>query len=211
MWICISRHPAVAIAVLLFMFGPSLANADSKPDLSGTWELNAAMSEDPKEKLRQAGKSAGRTGGGRGRGFGGGGRRAGGSKGGSRDGGLRDSGASQGMNGLMSNSTLMAKTLEIQQEALQVTLSYGDQVMTFNTDGQGTMLADGASVALAGWEEAQFVIEKTVNGGPKIFERYTLSPDGKQLHVGVTIKSERLPKPVVVYRIYDAVATTDMK
>ena len=170
----------------------------NKPDFSGVWVFNKALSDDPRELLESARKkkTGGRSGGGMGRGGGRSGKGAG-----------HDKMATH--NGMKSDVAGFSAILIIEHKEPVFTLTGSDgQPHNVYTDYRSISVS--ASSALnqpqmtAGWEDEVLVIE-TVNNDGKYnkIESYRLDTDKQQLHVLSAIKLPRIAQPVTIKRVYD--------
>jgi hypothetical protein len=180
---------ACALAIL-----PGELPAAEEPNFAGTWQLNDEQSDDAREKIRSA---IGSSGGGRHGSFGG--RR------GSRGGG--PGGDPQERMGKMLEA---AERLTIAHRDLELTITDNNgRAHTFYTDGrsfeQQTPRGDAVDVT-ARWQGGQLVVERAGGRGGKVSETYELAPDGQQLFVTTRIENRRFEEPVVIRRVYDAVA-----
>lgn len=162
----------------------------SPPDLSGTWRLDKAASDDPEAKMQEAREMMRESRGMRG-GMGGGfGHGKGGDMEGRRQGGGR--GASRGM---PASSASEVRVLISSAEVLE--LSHADPMLLISVDGgpQQRLFTDfrGAAVSAsssapqavttAGWEGDVLVIETTRDSKPNLLQRYHLKTDTGQLEV----------------------------
>lgn len=206
--------------------GPSLASstgaapmtlgaaAQSRPDFSGQWVLNAKASDDPQEKIREAMKTLQQAKGG-GRGMGGGGR-GGGMGGGGMGGGRQGRGSPDAMGGRgempsgeLSALMVTAEKLDISHEdpMLLITDESGQRQRLF-TDFRGTSVSASGGlqqrVSIAGWEDAALVVESTMPGGSRRVQNYQIDASTGQLMI---ITTASLPeKQAVSYRlVYDRV------
>jgi len=170
----------------------------NKPDFSGIWVFNKALSDDPHELLESARKkkTGGRTGGGMERGGGHSGNGTG-----------RDKTAAH--NGMKSDVAVFPAILIIEHEEPIFTLTGNDgQPHKVYTDYRSiSVSASGATnqpQMTAGWEENVLVIE-TVNNDGKYnkIESYRLDAEKQQLHVLGAIKLPRVAQPVTIKRVYD--------
>jgi hypothetical protein len=205
-------------------FDPSPAHS---VDLSGSWTLDRALSDDPKlmiEKLRpkpakhrwdmppdegmddDTGPPEG------------GGQRGGG--GGQRGGGRSRRGGSQGQpqaayqnnNDAYTHSTVMkmfqadlarAESLTIRQDPDRFTLDYGGAVRTF-TPGAVSVVSAAWGVAdqSSGWKGREFVIQVKPQMGVATVESFSLADDGKHLVEELRMGGGEFPA-VKLKRVYD--------
>jgi hypothetical protein len=172
----------------------------NKPDFSGVWVFNQALSDDPRELLESARKkkTGGRAGGGMGRGGGGG-----------RSGSGTGHDKMAAHNGMKSDVAGFSAILIIEHKEPLFTLTGSDgQAHNVYTDYRSVSVsASGASnqpQMTAGWEDEVLVIE-TVNNDGKYnkIESYRLDADKQQLHVQSAIKLPRVAQPVTIKRVYD--------
>lgn len=211
------KKVTTALALTL-LFLPAFALAERapskkpRPDLSGTWTLNEAMSETAQEKMREMmSQRRGERGGG---GFGGppsgtgrGGAPAGGWGGGSGGGGGFGGprgGRGTDRGGPMASLDEGVDVIEISQSDDQLSIAYSDgRLRILFTDGRkdertGPM---GDVVTTAKWnKEGQLVIKSKTRRG-KTIKIYRLDEDGKRLLVDIAIDSPR--GEITIHRTYD--------
>ena len=177
--------------------GPE-AGATQETGFTNHWILNAELSDDPQEKMREAMQGGrGRGGGMGGRGGGGMGGRGGGGMGGGRRGARGAPGAGIGGD----------------DSELQVQLE-GNRFSVRTPDGRARTLnlgdddADGLNPlgVTAGWDGAAIVIETSRDGGMSRKERYELVDD-MRLVVVITINTPN-GGAVEYKRVYDAAGVT---
>jgi hypothetical protein len=198
-------------------------------DLSGTWLLDRAASDDPKpllDKLRPKpvsrrwdappddgtgmGDDSGPSGGGQqggGQSGGGGGRRRGGG------GGQSQPDMAYRNNNDAYTHTMVIKTLQadlaradnlaIRQSPEKFSLDYGSTVRSF-TPGSVSVVSAAWGVAdqSSGWKGKDFVIHVKPQMGVASVEKYTLSEDGKHLLEELTLGGGEFPS-VKLKRVYD--------
>jgi hypothetical protein len=203
------------ISVLILSMNPTLGFAsDANPQLAGSWELNQSLSDNPEEVFKKAASTKGnmRGGGGgygkRGGGGGGGyGKHGGGSGGGRHSSGMSGGGRgsdNEGREKLPMQGVLMAQALEITLSDTEFVLDTGTGIpQSYLIDGNGTPLDNELTVVFAGWEGDQMVVEKTTGGGQKVFERYTVSPSGSQLHVAISMRRSDSTGLINIQRIFN--------
>jgi hypothetical protein len=163
----------------------------NKPDFSGTWAVNQALSDDPRELLESARKkkTGGRSGGGR-----------------SGNGTGRDKMAAH--KGKKSDGAVFPAVLIIEHKEPVFTLTGSDgQPHNVYTDYRSTSVSASdlnQPQMTAGWEDEVLVIE-TVNNDGKYnkIESYRLDAEKQQLHVMSAIKLPRVAQPVTIKRVYD--------
>jgi hypothetical protein len=194
-----SRLATLTVAALFAISLSGCGTLSSKPpakvQLSGQWQLNESLSEDPAQQSRQGspgGGGMGRRGGGGGRMHGGGGGYGGGrgTYGGAGAGG--GGGRSGPPGGASSELFGRAKELSIDQGVKELKLSadgadtlfvYGEKVTS--SLGRGT--ADRTS----GWKDSAFVVEYDSKQGQKMTRRYEILDDPDQLVVTTKLSGRR--------------------
>jgi hypothetical protein len=164
--------------------------ADSRPDLSGRWELNDSLSENAKAKLESMHSSQPAGGHGPGR-HGGLGRIFGGIFGGGQA-------AHAELEQVVVNAPA---TFVVMQDDQKVVLTEPQgRVRTLPANNR-TVKVDGRDVRTR-WETNRLVSEITV-GNAKVTETYERSPNAPQL--SVTARVDMQGRQVSVRRVYDAV------
>jgi len=198
-------------------------NPSHPVDLSGSWTLNRAASDDPKpilDKLRpKALKPHWGTPSDEGGSEDAGPPEDGGQRGGGRQGGQSRRGGSQGPvmvyrnnNDAYTHSTLMkvlladiarAESLTIQQAADRFSLDYGSAVRSF-TPGSVSVVSAAWGVAdqSSGWKGRQFVIQVKPQTGVASVEIFSLADDGKHLIQELHLGGGEFPA-VKLKRVYD--------
>jgi hypothetical protein len=204
---------AVAASALL----AACASLDSKPprtaNLSGDWQLDQALSEDPNGVLRQqhrggrgggggfrhhgGGMSGGMSGGGMGGGTGGGMGMPSGGGGSSRGGGYGGGGrGARGGNGVLPDFMAQPAALSIRQQARQLALS-ADGVSTTFVYGEKVVASvqGGAAERVSGWKGNDFVVSYQVTAsGPAATRSYEVGDGGRQLIVTTEVTGGRMPE-----------------
>ena len=202
------------------------ANAEAtqavRQQLVGEWKLNAELSEDPREKMRQARGDGGGSpgGGGGGGGWGGGGRGGGGWGGGGHGGGGGWGGGGHGGRGSGGGG---GQGTSPSQTSLRSMLFTASQITVANLDPEVTILDPQGEVrhlhaddkaykdesgteVKAKWDGGHLVVEtKTDRGSSK--ETWTVGSDPRRLTVQVQIKRS-FGGEVSVKRVFDP-ATPD--
>ena len=199
-------------------------------DFSGTWELNEELSDDPREKVREAmGFRSGRGGGGRGglgagrggglgagrgggggglgagRGGGGDGGRAGGPEGGGRGGGGQERGGG-GEGGLEALKTLRVEHLDPQI----VVLDANDRETQLYTDGRSfeRRTRRGVRECTAEWKRNGRLKIETEDEERSQTEVWELVAEGKRLYITVEFEVGRGTE-VEIRRVYDLVEVVE--
>ena len=209
-------HATVAVIAALVLLAGAAAGTQH-PDLSGSWVLNQALSDNPRDMM-QGRDSSGAPRGGRGGGMRGGGRR-GGFGGGGYGGGAGGRGSFGGGPGGMSDEqrTRMRQTMQLVMNApASLAVVVGDSSVTLVAEGDTLLLpsngrkvhrdaaddSEGAVDVTGKWQGNDFVVERKVSGGGKVTEDYMRAPEGKQLYVIVSFQGGR-GRDVMFRRIYD--------
>lgn len=161
------------------------------PDLSGSWVLNEAESEDLRGRMRGGGiEDDGGPG------------MAGGRRG--RMGGMDRERMRQAMQMLREAS----RVLKIIQDDSTITVaSAGGAKRVLFPDGRKVEheLRNGTAVETkARWKDDRLVVERKFDGGVKITETYERTGEGRQLHVEVKLGGG-IPRSLEFRRVYDAV------
>jgi hypothetical protein len=198
---------------------PVCAESGEAPDLSGSWELNERLSENPRDKMRETmqqrggGPPGGMGGGGRGGGMGGGGR------GGGPDGGIDP-------------ETMRRRGQELEQAARSMTIIQADPELTIiqadpeltivYADGRERRLyADGREHRREGgtgevetktkWKkDGRLVVRSTTERGQEIKETFRHAPGESRLYVTTEVKGDGRMPGIEFERVYDrAVAEPD--
>jgi hypothetical protein len=203
------RAMAVGLGILLTR---GSAPASGLPDLSGTWKLNAAQSDDPQQKLRENGSSSSGSGtpsdsgdeappqgsGGSGGGYGG---HHGGGRGGwghRRGGG---NGGGDGSGWLEARERLVIHHVDPE---LTITDASGRE-RTLYTDGRKTeeeRSLGGTTAVHALWKDGHVEVTSQPERGPKMVQTFTVSADRSQLTVTTKFEGRRA---VSIRSVYDAV------
>jgi len=165
-------------------------NAPVRPDLSGAWQLNGDLSDDPQAKLQSMGGGGGHAGRGGGRGGHGPGHQGGG--------GRTEEKQLEGVQNLMQNAPTR---FVLTQDDQKVVLTQPDgRVRTLPTNNRKVKI-DGRDVRTR-WENNRLVSETTM-GNATLVETYERSPSAPQLIV--TARIDMHGRQVIVRRVYDSV------
>ncbi len=209
--------PFVAAAGAMFLLtgSPDDARAQERPDLTGTWTLNLEESDDPREMMQDGGnaggagaqsgrRGAGGRGGAGGAGGGFGGRGSGGGGGGRGGGGGIDRDRMQQTMELMRNAS---RTFTVTQNDSMVTFTYGDgTVLALHTDGRKlkqTVEGRGDIEIKARWKKRDFIVERKVSRGGKLWETFLRPEDRDQLYVIVRVELGPGRQAREFRRVYD--------
>ena len=200
--------------------GPTAIGAEDKAkvsavsaDLSGRWVFNRELSDDAREKMREAREKGGGPGGGRPPGGGGGmGGPGGGGMGGQGGGGGRMGPPPGGMGGDDDPREAMRALLEPAEELtiaqteaeLAVEEKFG-ATRRLHPDGKKYKTDNGASEIKSSWKEGKLVVEtKSLRGG-RVLETWERIPDGSRLIVNVKMEGGFGPG-LTLKRVYDRAA-----
>jgi len=189
----ITRTVAI-VGGLLLLTAASLAG--DRPDFSGTWQLNEALSDDPIEVMRaemqrrRASETMGSMGG-RGGGMGGGGMGGGGMGGGGSAGHREDPMAAAERLERMNRG---AEKIEITQQGSQIRIHYADgRERLFVTDGKKHLRESGVGdlQTKAKWKgDEKLVVRSTTEQRHEITEVYEFSPHRTRLHVKISVEGK---------------------
>jgi hypothetical protein len=188
------------------------AQIGGKPNLSGAWTLNKDDSDDPREKMQQAGNSGGQRRGGwsAGGGMGGGGwggmggGRRGGGAGGGRGQGSSSDGERDGMMNDLSHITIeqTATSAKVADESGRVLAVYSSEDSSRANSPSSSSNSESAP-PMAQWKDAQLVVVTPGRREGSTTRTFELSPDGKQLYVTTKIQNPRFKNPVTIRFVYD--------
>ena len=189
----------IGFLILLATFAPR-ARASGPGNLSGTWKLNHELSDDPREKMREARESGGGTG--RGGGFRG--HRGGGGARGFH--GRRPEGEAESRSGDSEDMTRAFETLSIvhRDPELQITDATGHEHVLFTDDRKiEEERSAGTAKIRARWKDGHVVVTTTPEHGSKIVETYAVTADGSVLTVMTAIEGRG--REIEFRRVYDPV------
>jgi hypothetical protein len=187
------------------------AAAQSRPDFSGLWALNAQASDDPLEKLKAAMQTMQpANGGGRGMGGGSSGQGRGGGMGGGRHGrGSTEGKAGRGEMPSHETTALIAAAgkLDITHaDPMLLIADENEQRQRLFTDFRGASVSANGGlrqrVAVAGWEGAVLVVESTMSHGSKLVQHYQIDADTDQLVISAVAHPPEA-RPVPFRLVYD--------
>jgi hypothetical protein len=177
--------------------GPPAAKGDEKPkaapasaDLSGRWVFNQELSDDAREKMREARERGGGPGGGR---------PPTGSGGGGMGG---DDDPREATRAVFEP----AEELTVTQDATQIGVEekFG-RTRRLHPDGKKYKTDNGASEIKSSWKEGKLVVEtKSLRGG-RVLETWERIPDGSRLIVNVKMEGGFGPG-LTLKRVYDRAA-----
>lgn len=202
-WVSVPAGPPTLAATLLvsLLAAPPEASSAEPPDLSGVWEMDVELSEDPREKLEEMRESR------RGATSGSGGMRGGG--------GIRRRGAGGGMGGGMGGDmrargeelrarmeTLVTQLQEMKEGARHMVIVHADSELRITYgDGRERMLeiggekteietAYGAAEVKADWKRGQRLVVRTETETMVISETYELTADRQLLSATMEVAME---------------------
>ncbi len=164
---------AIALLVLGLAFAPSGADT-ARPDLSGNWQLDKELSDDPRAKIREAIEAR--------RAAGGGGSRAG------QPGGFRR----------LSELRRRMEQLEQGMQRLTISQSAAEVVIRNADDREQKLVPDGQSRIREGgfgpvetraeWTSGGLVVTDRGQGGGTVSRTYAFKPTDPHLHVMLRIE-----------------------
>lgn len=214
------RSAAVVPALLLVGAGAFAvavrADQAPKPTFSGRFTLNAAQSEDAREKMRAA--MGNREGGGPGGGGGGGGRRMGGGGGGGSWGGHggggrhREGGGGAGDGAVGNNDAARESMRAVFEAPAEITITDTDnEIVILEKDGRmRTLHPDGKSEKNeASGDEVKtrrdggrLIVETRTSRGSKITETFARDPEHHQIQMTLVLEPQSRPS-LSIRRVYD--------
>jgi hypothetical protein len=195
-----------AFNVLILIWASGAATAapdDTRPDLSGTWQLNEGLSDDVALKMREAmeAQRSQMMGGAPGDGSVGG-------MGGGRPGGMGGRGAMGGPGGLQARLAELeagTKRLVIVHEEPELSIEMADgQTRRYFTDNRKQQVSTefGKLTSRAKWKKnGQIVVRSSRSDGPEITQIYQMDHDGARLTV--TTRLEGQGPGVTFQRVYE--------
>lgn len=205
----------VLLVLLLAAVGVTEVAGQEQADLSGSWRLNRELSDDPSERMAEAGSGRAGSGSAGEGGFGG----MGGGRGGGRSGrgGRGGSGGGRGqfseedrerLRRFRETALTMAEKFTIAQSDSTVAFTFqGTSALTLHTDGRKLKQESddlGKIEIKAKWNDGELVVERKMDGG-KITERYSHAQYSERLFVTTKTEFSRMPRAIVFRRVYDPV------
>lgn len=177
------------------MSGPVQAQdsaAQSRPDFTGIWSLNPDVSDNPRERLKEAMQARRQSnGGGHGTGGGYGGRGRGGGMGRGMGGGRQGSPDRMGGRGMKSSGESLSLIIAAEQidirheEPMLLITDENNQRRRLFTDFRGSSVSASGSmqqrVSVAGWEGTVLVVETMLNSGARLTQNYQFDAGTDQL------------------------------
>jgi hypothetical protein len=188
--------------------GPPATGAEDKAkvasvstDLAGRWVFNRELSDDAREKMREAREKGGGPGGGRPPGGGGGmGGPGGGGRMGPPPGGMGgDDDSREAMRAIVEPSEEL--TIAQTETELEVEEKFG-AARRLHPDGKRYKTDNGTSEIKAFWKQGQLVVETKRARGGRVVETWERIPDGSRLIVNVKVEGGFGPG-VSLKRVYD--------
>ena len=214
----------LALGLLFVWLSAAALGAPETPDLSGSWQMDEELSEDPMEKMREqrgggmrsGGGIGGGGGGGRGGGMGGGGwgagtgGRPGGGAGGVPPGGMGGTGqpsvpSREEMRERMQEMRASLARLQITQTDSNVRITYADsreQTLTTNNKKSAIETPLGKGTIKAKWRDDGGLLVKTKTERRQTTETYYVTKDGSLLTVLVEMRGEEPMGAISYKRIY---------
>lgn len=195
-----------AFSFLILIRASGVASAapdDTRPDLSGTWQLNEALSDDVAIKMREAmeARRSQMMGGAPGDGSVGG-------MGGGRPGGMGGRGGMGGSDDMQARLAELeagTKTLIILHEDPELSIEMADgQTRRHFTDNRKQQVSTefGKLTSRAKWKKnSQLVVRSSRSDGPEITQTYQMDHDGARLTV--TTRLEGRGSGVTFQRVYE--------
>jgi hypothetical protein len=189
--------------------GSPAARGDEKPraapaDLSGRWVYNPELSDDARDKMRQAREGGGGPGGSRPpTGAGGGGMGGPGAGGGGRMGAPPGMGGDDDPREAMRAVFEPAEELTITQDATEIGVEekFG-RTRRLHPDGRKYKTDNGASEIKTAWKEGRLLVETKRARGGSVVETWERVPDGSRIILNVKVQNLFGPA-VELKRIYD--------
>lgn len=165
--------------------------AQSRPDFTGLWSLNPDVSDNPRERLKEAMQARRQSkGGGMGGGMGHGGGMGGG-MGRGMGGGRHGSSESMGGRGMQSSAESLSLIIAAEQidirheEPMLLITDENDQRQRLFTDLRGSSVSASGGfqqhVSVAGWEGSILVVETSLNSGARLTQNYQFDAGTDQL------------------------------
>ncbi len=216
------RHILSLVGITFISLGLAmpLLTAAEQSAFAGKWRRNEEQSDDLQEKMQEAMEAMRQQGGGRSGGTGGGmGGRGGGMGGGTGDrgsgtgtegrGGGR--GGRGGREGGMANLMAAAAQIEtlIENNEFQVIPTGEGRVRIFYLDGKKHKQETPSGMKIETTSElkgSRILVEQKMEEGRKINTTYELGPDGTLMIVTTQIEGGRVPKPIIIRSVYDAIS-----
>jgi hypothetical protein len=205
----VKRAASITVRIAIIGFGilltrHSASSAAALPNLSGSWKLNAAQSDDPQKMRDEAASSGAPSDSGDdaappSSGSGGGGHRGGRGWGGRHRGGRGD--GSGGPSWLEGRESLVIRHADPE---LDITDAAGHK-RTIYTDGRKAEEEHsygGTTKVVAEWKDGHIEVTSQSEKGLKVVQTYAMSADGSRLTVTTKIEGRR---SMTLRSVYDAV------
>ncbi len=198
-------------------YGSVLLHAEDKPasavpNLGGRWVFNPELSDDARQKMREAregmpggggaGGGYGSGGGMSGRGGGGmGGGGMGGHGGGMHGGGRGGPGADgrEALRGVLEGANELTIT---PTETEVVILEKDGRMRILHPDGKGHKSEGGETEVKARWEGVRLVVETKSERGPRVSETYEVTPDRAKMTLTLRLEGGSMPA-ISLKRVYE--------
>jgi hypothetical protein len=167
----------MGLAAVLSCSSSSPGVVPEHPDLTGTWLINAEMSQDPEENAPRRGTPP---------------------PGGGPPGASRTRAPAGGESFMPS----VAFRLSDDDSVLVFSDAQGRDRIIYQDGREFTEPVEGLGnlTVTAEWKGDKLVIERQLESGPSIIETYQLSEDGRQLHIEIKIVTRRT---IRLLRVYD--------
>jgi hypothetical protein len=188
----------------------SATQVAGKPNLAGTWKLNADQSDNPMQKMRQAQQDSGGQGGGGRRGGSGGGdggqNGGGGAQQGEQQGGVgRRQGGMRGMAQLVIEQTPTSTKVSDSSGRVLALYSASPEQAPPQSNSADAANNDANAAPVAQWQNNKLVSTQPMRNGGMTTRTYEISPDNKQLIVTTKVENKRFKEPVTFRQVYDPV------
>ena len=152
-----------------------------QPSAEGAWTLNVALSDDPEEQLANV-------------------------RGAQPPPGVRRDGLPPEGSTPFDPVRRAVEGFEMAFTDSTVTIRYPDRELELHTDGreQKVRLDEERTIEYRSWwEEGRLYVERSLDGGIRLTERYTVQEGTGRLHVLTRLEGDRLPRTIAFMRVYD--------
>jgi len=190
------------------------SNSLAIPNLTGLWELNTELSENPLSEIKQHMRKSDNSEGNKGKNGRGDGNHQG-NGGGKGTGGKRSKGKAnnRGFKALPQelHALLIApKSMGIKHEEPLLTIitqAGQEQIYTdFRSSSVSSTSNKSQKVTIAGWEDNILFVEHTLSSG-RFIQQVSINPNSGQLQIETLILTPHLPKQLKFTRFYDLIST----
>jgi hypothetical protein len=155
--------------------------AAAAPAAAGAWTLNPALSDDPEEQLANV-------------------------RGAQPPPAVRRSGSEPAGATPFDPVRRAIEAFQISFTDTTVVLAYPDRELELTTDGreQEVRLDDERTAEYrARWDDTALLVERNLDGGIRLTERYSVHEGTGRLHVLTRLEGDRLPRTIAFMRVYD--------